>query len=439
MGFLDTVSSFMGGVVSSAASIISTVVSTGWQKTKEIAGRAVGWFAEKAEGFVGSVKKIWEVVSPHVEKARAILKMAAGSVALPFPWLSAALLGIDQAIGALTDFSKSPVAKQIDQAIRGAIQLAKRLKGQNEQKNQEGFEIHLSGQELQRAEENQQYFRQAEEELPEEHRHAMELAGLINDYAIVKTKIDDLLKTNEIQDFEHYLRLRATQKLLSKVEDQLLNAESMDEITSDDVFIMRTAADLIKSAPELSDKDALRLDALLEKRYKKKLTPFVFEEMAVAWSARLVTLQDEWALQNKALSRDTMLLRQLKTAKNIAADGLLSIDEEKMMVELECKVPEAKKELDASAKSQREMRNYVYAAEGFIQVLEKTPEELIAEGREFLAEEGASVGQLIIECAQHGRNWDSLTEDQQSLIIDFANIFEKESKYRAEQLLEMAA
>lgn len=46
---------------------------------------------------------------------------------------------------------------------------------------------------------------------------------------------------------------------------------------------------------------------------------------------------------------------------------------------------------------------------------------------------------IIIDCAQHGKRWEELTEDEQSLIIDFANIFEEASRERASRLVEVAA
>ena len=46
---------------------------------------------------------------------------------------------------------------------------------------------------------------------------------------------------------------------------------------------------------------------------------------------------------------------------------------------------------------------------------------------------------IIIECAQFGKRWEELNTEQQSLIIDFANIFEKASRARASKLVEVAA
>ena len=77
------------------------------------------------------------------------------------------------------------------------------------------------------------------------------------------------------------------------------------------------------------------------------------------------------------------------------------------------------------------MRHYVFAAEGFLQLLEKEESDLIAEDKDYLISEGGRVGLIIIDCAQNGRKWDSLSDEEQNLIIAFSNIFEENSRERA--------
>ena len=59
--------------------------------------------------------------------------------------------------------------------------------------------------------------------------------------------------------------------------------------------------------------------------------------------------------------------------------------------------------------------------------------------KEYLIEQVGVVGKIIIDCAQNGKKWEVLTDDEQELIIDFANIFKKQSLERASQLVEVAA
>ena len=75
MGFWSSVGSFVG----SAARSVGRAVSSAYNTAKEYAGKAIGWMAEKAEGFVNGVKKVWQTVKPYVEIVRAGLRAAAAA------------------------------------------------------------------------------------------------------------------------------------------------------------------------------------------------------------------------------------------------------------------------------------------------------------------------------------------------------------------------
>ncbi|MNW04057.1 hypothetical protein D3C71_2000860 [compost metagenome] len=70
-------------------------------------------------------------------------------------------------------------------------------------------------------------------------------------------------------------------------------------------------------------------------------------------------------------------------------------------------------------------------------MLEKNPEDFA--DKEYLLNDSSAAGMIIIECAQHGKQWEELSESEQFLIIDFANIFEEASRARAARLVEVAA
>jgi hypothetical protein len=69
-----------------------------------------------------------------------------------------------------------------------------------------------------------------------------------------------------------------------------------------------------------------------------------------------------------------MLLKRLSLAKNI--QGELSAEEAAELTKLETEVPAQKQALDDLATRQRDIDRYVGAAEGFLQLLEKTPEQI---------------------------------------------------------------
>ncbi|EKN3392663.1 hypothetical protein O1Y80_000814 [Yersinia enterocolitica] len=412
---------------SRAASVVTDTVSRVWDGIKETATRAVSWMAEKAETFVGSVKSVWEKVKPFISNViRPIVQSAAklAEKVLPqFPWIGGALQALDKALGVLVEWDKSTLAKRIGKAIEWAIQKAKQLK-----------DLFLTPEEMDEAREHEQALREARSQMRGEAASAIDLASLITLYAQLSTRIKDVLENIQINDFEHYLRLRASQKLLKDTEQHLTRAQDIDTITDDDLFLIETGNELLKPNPQLSDEAAQRLDRVVLERFGKKLIPFVFEEMIMAWGYSLQDMENEWKSLNDGLSKEQVLLRRLQIGQRL---GDLQEDEVTMLRELESRLPEQQAEMEAKRKRTNEMRNYVFAAEGFLQMLEKEPEAFA--GQEYLMEDSSAVGMVIIECAQFGKRWEDLNSEQQSLIIDFANIFEKASRERARKLVEVAA
>ncbi len=431
MGFWSSVGSF----ISSAVSTVSSAVSSTWETAKDIAGKAVGWMAEKAEKFVDGVKNAWQTIKPYVEQIRTVLQTAAKTI--PIPWLSAALTMLDKGLGALTAFENSPIAKKVDDAIKWAINLAKRWQNsrQNQEVQNEQESDQLSADELELAKRHQETFRFAEREVvSEDQRHQLELAAAINDFEIAKTDLANAIDAAPT-DFEHYLRLRATQKLLNMADKKFRTAKSVDDLSADDLFLVRIASDLIKAKPELNKEAAIRLDRLLTERYGKKLTPFVFEELIASWAKRAETLEKQWEIENLNYAKDHTLLNRLSHAKKIQSE--LSAEESAELTKLEIEMPAKKTALNDLVTRQLDIKRYVGAAEGFLQLLEKTPEQIEQEDRSYLIDDGAHVGKILIECAEHDKPFSALSPDDQALVGNYANIFQKESKVRMKAVLEV--
>jgi len=422
MGILDS--------FKSACRAVGQAVSDTWAAAKRHAGEAISWMAEKAEGFVDGVKNVWQVVKPFVDHIRAGLLAAADIVKIP--WLKAALIGLEKVVGALVAFENSPIAKKVDEAIKWAIKLAQRW--QASRTAQAADEV-LNEEEMNQARRHQETFRFAEREVvPEDERHQLELAAAINDFEIAKADVSKAIEAAPT-DFEHYLRLRATQKLLKMADQKFRAATSIDELTADDLFLVRIASDLIKQNPELTQEAAVRLDRLLKARFGKALEPFVFEELVASWAKRSEVLENQWTMNNRAHAKEAMLFKSLSLAKEI--QNQLSDEEAAALSELTVKVPAMKRELDALAQTQRDIQRYVGAAEGFLQLLEKEPAQLEAEDRDFLLEDGPRVGKLLIACAERSTPFDQLDSEDQALVTDFANVFRQDSKNRMQQILEV--
>lgn len=423
MGFFSGFCNF----VSSAVSTVSRAVSSTFNAVKETASKAVSWMAEKAESFIGGVKNIWDKVKPIISTVISpALKIAAkwAGVALPsFPWISTAIAAFDKALEALVAWDKTGLAKKVSDAINWAIEKAKQLNS-----------IKLNKEELKEAETHNEALSEARGQLRGEAARALDLATLITTYAQLITRISDVLENNNITDFEHYLRLRAAQKLLNDTESRLKNASNIEDINEDDIFLVEIGSELLKANPNVSDTQAANLDRIILERFNKKLIPFVFEEMIMAWGYNLETMEKEWKSINDSLAKEQVALRRLEVSSKLSQ---LTNEEAKTLAELQQKLPPQKAKMEQLRKRTNEMRNYVFAAEGFLQVLEKTPEQFT--GKEYLLDDSNTAGMIIIDCAQHGKKWEQLTEDEQSLIIDFANIFEEASRARAAKLVEIAA
>lgn len=421
------------GWLSDAVSWVSNKVSSAYNTAREFAGQAIGWMAEKAEGFVNGVKKVWQTVKPYVEYVRAGLRKAAGATK-SIPWLSGALTFLDMGLGALTAFENSPIAKKIDVAIKWSIQLAKRW--QERQRNKE-VEEELTDQELAEARQHQKTMRVAEREaLSEEERLRLELTSAINDYEIARK---DLALTIEAgpADTEHYLRLRATQKLLKMSDQKFRSAKSIDDLGTDDLFMVRVASDLIKPDMSLSKTAAERLDRLLLEEHGKTLQSFVYEELIASWKKQAATLEAEFNEANKVLAKMKVDLRRLEIAKKIQTE--LDGKEAAELASLEKAVPAQEDSLNGIATRRRDTDRYADAAEGFLQLLEKSEEQLEQEDRGYVIDEGAAVGKIIVEVADQNMPFSQLKPEDQSLITDFANIFRKEAQQRMESVLEMTA
>ena len=425
MGFWSSMGSRLSSFVSSAVS----VASRAWDSVKETAARTVSWMADKAETFVGSVKKVWDKVKPIINNViRPIVQTAAklATKVLPqFPWIGGALNALDRALGLLVEWDKSDLAKRISKAIEWAIKKAKALK-----------DIFLTPEEMEEARRHEEALREARSQMRGEAALAIDLASLITHYAQLSTRIQDVLENIQINDFDHYLRLRAAQKLLKETEQRLTRAQDINVITNDDLFLIETGSELLKPNPQLSDSATQRLNDVVMARFGQKLLPFVFEEMIMAWGYNLQAMENEWKSLSEALSKEEVLLRRLKIGERL---GDLSPEEAQMLSALEARLPAQQSEMENKRKRTNEMRNYVFAAEGFLQLLEKEPGDFIAEGRDYLLEDSNAAGMIIIDCAQYGKTWEQLTFDEQSLIIDFANIFEEASRARAQKLIEVAA
>lgn len=420
MGFFSSIGRGLRSIGSAVASAARKVVSV----AKEYAGKALSYIADNGERFIEKVKETWARVSPilrsHIKPFLDKLEVIASTI--PISWVKTAVVAMNRGLEALLALENSPVLKKLEKAILWATEKAKKYK-----------DIFLNEEEMNDVAMQKEYLHEAASKLNDKDQiRAFNLAEMIHDFILARSAIKHIFDNDIVEDFDHFLRLRATQKLLNEAQTTIDRAESAEDISLDDIFLLQIAANLISTKPSLSEKNADRLELIVEQRFGKSLIAFVFEEMVMAWSNSLETSEQEWAAQNKGLAKDKTILRRLE--QTIKLGGELDAEESILVKELNEVVPIGEKSLSDAADKILAKKKFIYASEGLLQVLEKSDNEM----EDYIANGATKVGSLIVSFAQDDRSWSSLTEDEQSLINDYANIFETDSKLRAAKFVEVA-
>lgn len=422
MGWFSNLCSKVGNAIKKTAKATVKAVSKGLAWAREKVSQACDWIAEKGDKFIDNIKNAYKVVKPFLQKARPWLDAVATTVSTAgFPWLGGVLAATGKVLDGLFALENSPVAQKLEKALRGVIKFAQFIK-----------QRHLTPEEFQEAQQYQQDFANAEQmNLSEEEKRSFQLMQMLNNYAIIKVQLRDVLEMG-VSDFQHYLRLRATQKLLDEADKKLTTTTSLDQVNADDVFLINTAQQLLETT-ELSENDAIKLDTITQERFGKSLIPFVFEELILVWVQKQTELEKAWKACSQEVAKDKVLKNRLEVAKRVSD---LTAEETQIYNELLPRLTGLETKLYRLDKEHRSMKSYVYAAEGFMQILEKDEDLLQAEDKDYLIDDSAEIASIIMKVAQNNVDWDMLTADEQSLITDYANIFEQEGKARAEYLAQ---
>lgn len=421
MGWFSDACSWVADKVSSGARAVGRAVSKGFSVAREKAAQACDWIAEKGEKFIDDVKETYQKIKPYLQKVRPWFNTVAAFVAPSFPWLAGALVISGKVLDNLLAFENSEVAQGLEKALKQTIKFAQVIK-----------ERYLTQKEVAQAQAHQKTFAQvAKIGLEAEQQKALAMATMFNNYALLKTQLRDVLEMG-VSDFQHYLRLRATQKLLDEAEQKLTQSQTIEVVSDDDIFLVDTAQKMLADA-ELSTESAVRLSEITEARFGKPLIPFVFEELIMIWVQKQNELEKQWEEVSKELAQVKVQKTRLETTKKTST---LTQEETELYEKLLGKFTGLETKLKRVDKERRSMKSYVYAAEGFVQILEKDEQTLINEDKDYLIDDSNEIASIIIRVASNNVDWDTLTTEEQSLITDYANIFEQEGKARAESLAQ---
>lgn len=425
MGFWSSVGSFVSSAIDAVSSVTSSVVSTVKDvvsTVRDTATKVIDKVIEYGGKIVGAVKNVYETIKPYIAPARKIIQTIGNTIGLKFPWVKAAAEVLDKGLAFLEQLDKNPLVQKISKAIEWGLKVLEEIKQKILKKN-----------ELEEAYQRQHDLQEAYDLMKtDEQKQSVRFAMLINDFIIVKTRITDALENfehSQSTDFEYYLRLRATQKLLDIAERKLNTAQDLKAINDNDLFLIKVGTDLLAEDPTLSEADAQRLDKLIQRHHNKKLLPFVFEELIIAWQARLDGIKNNVERLKKELAMMKVDIQQLKSKQKVEP---LSNDELVSLSNLEGNFMNISDEYRQADNDRRSMENYIYASEGFLQMLEKTEEEFkdVVGGDDWIIDSTTEIGTLLIRCVEQGVQWEELTDEEQDLIRDFALIFKKQSEAR---------
>lgn len=395
---------------------VKSAASSAFNTVKKAAVATVNWLADKAETFVGNVKNVWKTVKPYISHVRVALTVLAQCS--PWPIVTSMALALEKGLGFLENLDKHPLMEKLQKAIDWVIKTAREIRDKV-----------LNDIEIAEAEARARTFKEAMDKVPAAELAAIRVAELINAYLLTKAKILRVVENEQFKDFNHYLRVRAAQKLLKFYEKRMTSIESLSDMDSDMLALMDISTSLLDENPTLSIEQTEALNELTTLHFGKPVVPFVFEEMTIAWNVELELLEEQWKQLNQSLARDKVLAKRMAMASRTEA---LTAEEQVVLNDLERNLGRDSQRLDNLDISIREKRAYVYASEGFLQLLEKDEQQLIDDGQEYLADRSEEVGALIARCAQQDVKWVALTEDEQALLIDFGNIFEDDCRARTE-------
>jgi len=426
---------------------VGDFLSNAWEKTKEsvvtvakVAGDVLVKMAEVGEKVVSTVKSVWKKIKPFIEivikKAPIVLKVV--SVALkriPHPWAQAIAVVLDKGsviiqkgLAALFGLENSPVLKKIDKALKFILPQMKDFG--NSLKNWAEIQ---KARDLQNELESLAITPQSQEE------KILLLTKILNRFLILKGSVLKLVDEDNIESMEHYLQLKATEKIFHKFQERISQGLKIEDVSNDDLFMFEVADVLVSQNPELSEDAIIRFDSLVQEMFGMPLLALVFSEMVTFWSSTLEIDVKRQKDLNKELSAKEVIVKRLEKNKEFDID--LDVEELKQLKSLKKQIPGIEKEYDILTKEIMHQQSYIYAAEGMQRALEKNIIEVVeTENDASVIEESIpELAELLIGCFRNGIQWEDLSIADQSLIRDFANIFKAASQARAGNLITVQA
>ena len=390
-------------------------------KAVKYAGKALSKFATVGEKVIKKVKDTWPKIKPWLEKYSTKLSV------IPYvgPYLAAAATG-------LLALDKSPILRTVGSLAEKWLPIVGRI----------GEKL-KDWAEIKEAEAARQKVEEAElEKISNRQREELLVYKILLHHKILVSKVAEKIKENDVSDMESYLQLRAAGRILEQMQKRWSAHElRATDFTSDDAFVL-AFTDKLLIGQEVSDAEADKFGEIVESMFGRPIFAIVFDEMVKQWSADLVLDRkrvEEIMKQRSHLEdekKDLEFIRDFEQLDATRESRYNRIQEELKVV------TENEKDLKASINHRQ---YYIEAAEGMLLVYEGDDALKSAlEGRgdlsnliEAIKERTETAANVILQCMEGEKEWESLTEEEKNYILDFSNVFRTAAENRAKPIVEV--
>ncbi len=390
-------------------------------KAVKYAGKALSKVAEVGERVIKKVKETWPAIKPWLEKYGTKLS-AIPKVGV---YLAAAAKG-------LLMLDKSPILRKVGSLVEKWLPIVGRI-GEKLKDWAEIKEAETAKQKVEEAE---------REEILNQQREELLVCKILLHHKILVSKIAEKIKENDVSNMENYLQLRAAGRILEQMQKKWSAHElRMTDFTGNDAFIL-AFTDKLLTGQEVLDTEADKFGEIVESMFGKPILAIVFDEMVKQWSADLVLDRnhvEDIRKQRSHLEDEKMDLEFIRDVEQL--DAVRESRYNKIQEELKI-VAEKEERLDTSINHRQ---YYIEAAEGMLLVYEGDDALKSAlDGRrdlsslfEAIKERTEIVADVILQCMEGEKEWESLAEEEKRLIIGFSNVFRVSAEKRVKPIVEV--
>lgn len=436
----SSVASSVSSVVSSVASVATKVVSTAASALVSVGGAIADTALSVGRTLVKGAKKVIEFVDEEViPLAKKIVKTAkkyipvarkiAQTIAVvtaPWPWISGIAAAVDKGLAAVENVLSHP---WIDKLEKGWNAVKKWVDRIDKVVNAKDASLE--------AEKDLKDVAQIKAELKQavktgdkyalEQLENLQSAEHIIRFRKVRADIDLAMESDRVTDFTAFLAIRAIDKLLNDYSNKMDQMETVGDLFSEQEFILTIAEQMISSDPELTRDEIDALNQIVQDRFNKPLIPFLMEEIVTSWGAEYQEIKNSIRHIKNQLSDNLAELDLLEMKKET---NLIEAAELGRLHDLQIIVKRQKTKFNSLLKEHTDKEYFLFASEGLLHFLENQEDTNLSEYIHSIEQLSA----ILVKSHENNMEFRNLTEDEQSVIRDYRNMYYKSALARVEKM-----